>query len=118
MLCFVARKDVNNTPVFRLLLSSAVTASVLSLQPPSAHPTASRLRVNKRLGGVVAKTIADSNWLKGYFIPYDAMLSIKDKRKKGQSELVIKTLVFPMQLLHVPRPCLPGNGWTLPTDEK
>ena len=61
--------------VFSLLLNSAYTESrsFLLLTPP--HPPASRLGVQKELGGDTAGT-ADSNWPKGYFISYDVMLSI------------------------------------------
>ena len=59
-LCFalVARKGVGNTPGFWLLLSSAPTASRLSLQ--HCPPHTSRLGVGKILGGDGART-ADPN---------------------------------------------------------
>lgn len=44
--------------------------------------TASRLGVRKKLGGDAAKT-ADLNCLRGYSIPYDAMLSYRRSRKGG-----------------------------------
>jgi len=54
------------------MLSSACTVKDFSAS--HAAPWAGRLGEHKKLGRDTSKT-ADSNWPKGYSIPYDVMLS-------------------------------------------
>ena len=65
-----------------------------------------------KLKGDTART-ADSTWLKGYFIPYDSMLS-KHVGKKGgvKGHDIWRDGICISKYVHVMEPCFIGDGWT------
>lgn len=70
------------TPMFWLLLDSTGKVSRLPLLLQSPSP-ASRLMVDKRLGGDIGRTDVPS-WWRAYSIPYDPVLISKSLRKEGE----------------------------------
>lgn len=114
VLCIGSCKGAHKTPAFWLLLSSAGTASALSLH----HlPLTSRAEVGRILGGDIIST-ADP-LTRGYSIPCDACWDTEAKEKEeGGGIFVVYSVYPPEQPLCVLKPCLLGSGKTSLADGK
>lgn len=111
VLCIGSSKAVDNTAVLWLLPSSAHTASRLSPQ----HSFPGMLEVGRILWGDIPRT-GDTNWLKGYSIPYDIYSAIKAKRKEVEGgHSLLRCLSSRASAMHIeallPRNCLDITCW-------
>lgn len=91
--------------MFWLLLNTACLHSIkaFSLLP---SPLVSRLRVEKRLGGHIAKR-ADQIWPVHYLIIYDILLSNESSGRGGRRDLCGSGIFLPKQPLCF---CFPGSS--------
>lgn len=107
MLCTGSLKDVDNIPVFWLLLGSAGMESALSLN--TVHPSKG-LEVDKILGGA-STWPADPNLPKGYSVQYDINSDIKPNGRRRNEVGCIHYLRLPSgEALPVLKTCFPGSS--------
>lgn len=111
VLCTGSSKAVDNTAVLWLPPSSAHTASRLSPQ----HSFPRMLGVGRILWGDISRT-GDTNWSKGYAIPYDIYSAIKAKRKEVEGgHSLLRCLSSRASAMHtealLPRNCLDITCW-------
>lgn len=103
-------KGVDNTPEFWVMLSSASTASVLSLQhSPLPPPPLVGWRWARSWKWTEPSHL--TKLMKWIFHPYDI-------RYKRLRTFIIYNVCLPEQTLCVLEPCFPGSGWTSLPDRK
>lgn len=107
--------SIKNSLVFWLLLNSACYTAprlFLFLTVP-LFPWWVGWRWTKKLQEDMAIT-DDLKWPKGYSVPYDIEPWNKSSRKgRGMGDIIGDfSVCLPKLLSYVPKPCLPGSGWT------